>query len=178
MTPTKEDMNLIASLMATDFRDVIFSVIRRWEAIRPQEPQAEPPAPMTFGDPPQGYTWHNPKNLTPEQVEVDKGWRLFMKGEARSDGYEDYIVGDWTAGDREMIQSGQPLSQIVTYRTKAPLPAPKPTPEELERLEFEAWATVECYSIERNGYEYLWGSTGNAWAAWKAARNNNFRAVQ
>ena len=101
-----------------------------------------------------------------------------MKGEARSDGYEDYIVGDWTAGDREMIQSGKPLSQIVTYRTKAPLPAPKPTPEELERLEFEAWATGECYSIERKGYEYLWGSTRSVWAAWKAARYNNFRAAQ
>lgn len=94
----------------------------------------EPPKPLTFGEPPAGWTWHNPENLTPGQVEVDQGWRLCLMKEMADIDHQLMIGGDWTGA----IRSSAPFSNYsAAYRTKAPLPAPKPTAEEMERAAFE-----------------------------------------
>ena len=149
MTPTKKDMDELAALMKPDFRNVIFSVIRRWEAIRPQD----------------DTRLMRTNHTLAKEVE-----RL----QRRVAGLKTDIV----ELNQRMHERTQAFLAKEAKKAPAPLPAPKPTPEELERLEFEAWATGECYSIERKGYEYLWGSTRSVWAAWKAARYNNFRAAQ
>jgi len=86
---------------------------------------------LTFGKPPEGREWHNPEKLTPEQVEVDKGWRLMLVGEAVPDGYEfiNFSKTRWSEGDDwfgKKAGVGDPSNFWVknTYRTKAPLPAP------------------------------------------------------
>jgi len=85
----------------------------------------------TFGKPPEGWEWHNPQNLTPEQVEVDKGWRLMLVGEAVPDGYEfiNFSKTLWSEGEDwfgKKAGVGDPGNFWVknTYRTKAPLLAP------------------------------------------------------
>lgn len=91
---------------------------------------ANPPA-LSFGDPPPGHTWHNPENLTPEQVEVDKGWRLCCEDEV-----DDFAHECWINRDSEWVKAGSSggktfkqfaaicPSVVATYRTKAPLPEP------------------------------------------------------
>lgn len=69
---------------------------------------------------PKGYDWHNPDNLTPEQVGVSDGWRLLLKSEIDpnrplTEEIECYRFGDWdkTWGGNQ---------SELTYRTKWPLP--------------------------------------------------------
>ena len=139
-------------------------------------PLMEPePEPLAFPDPPHGWEWHNPENLTPEQVWVRDGWRLMAKGEPRHKGYQDYIGKYWTDGSRPELESGARLSDDITYRTKAPLPAPKPTPEEVERAEFETWAArpgieLDLRRLDFDNRPYIDNSTQQAFWAWKAAK--------
>lgn len=89
--------------------------------------------PLKFPDPPEGRKWHNPENLTPEQVEINKGWRLCLKGEWRMLGMEflDESESCWRILDRLGFESSKTLYPSVTYRTKSPLPdSEKPEPEE------------------------------------------------
>lgn len=79
----------------------------------------KPPAPaLTFGDPPAGHKWHNPENLTPEQVEVDKGWRLCLEDETSNIDHQVFGGGQWI----NATYAGCTFEgTLYTYRTKAPL---------------------------------------------------------
>lgn len=116
------------------------------------------PAPLTFGDPPKGRTWHNPENLTPEQVEVDKGYRLFLTGEEVASDCQLLCHGEW------MASSGS--KPYWTYRTRSPLPDPKPDKEEVERREFEAWAITQGFTKRELEAVYDYPLDGY-WEAWK-----------
>jgi hypothetical protein len=74
-----------------------------------------------FPDPPLGRKWHNPENLTPEEVGIADGWRLCLEDEPGNlpDQYlnDDY---EWTGG--ECIIDTPYGNFESTYRTKAPLP--------------------------------------------------------
>lgn len=76
---------------------------------------------ITSGDPPPGHKWHNPENLTPEQVEVDQGFRLCLEYEIIP---EDAQLK--TTDDRDIWipsrQVGDRAEASITYRTKAALP--------------------------------------------------------
>ncbi len=85
------------------------------------------PAPLGFPDLPPGEEWHNPDGLTPEQVEVHKGWRLLTKKEI-STRIEDLSCGmlngeQWQRHHRKFIDNGC-LGNYpgATYRTRDPLP--------------------------------------------------------
>lgn len=87
--------------------------------------------PLEFPAPPEGESWHNPDGLTAEQVEVDKGWRLLLVSEIKTE--DNY---------REDIQFWPPIgwgdsfgywtSHTFSFRTKLPPPTPK------KRLPLEA----------------------------------------
>ncbi len=109
------------------------AAIERWEAIRPKD-QATP-EPLAFPDPPHGYAFHNPENLTPEQVGISSGWRLMVEGELRADGTQWWNDHEFEFVPGAKHRLGDSMGMNTTYRTKAPLPAPKPTPEEIERQE-------------------------------------------
>ena len=73
--------------------------------------------------PPKGEEWHNPQNLTPEQVGVKDGWRLALKSEvcdAHPIRYKCEMAfsegGAWEGG------LGHGDTVYNTYRTKEPLP--------------------------------------------------------
>ena len=138
----------------------------RTQAFLARESKPVAATPLTFGDPPVGYTWHNPENLTPEQVEVDKGWRLLLVGEIATKKRDDvWICGIFhsvNGYDGDVAGLEQPTAG---FRTKAPLPEPKPTPEEIERREFEA-VMLDKFP------EFCWASdfSQGAFAGWKAAR--------
>lgn len=123
-----------------------------------------------FGNPPEGYTWHNPQGLTPQQVETGDGWRLVLDQEADSltphqlTPHQIFLNGQWEPMNiifKDIFQ-GMPGA----FRTKAPLPM-------TERQKFEAWSVHE-----RNGLDitsrpdglYVNPYTYAAWQAWKAAK--------
>jgi len=89
------------------------------------------PRPLEFPAPPEGESWHNPENLTAEQVEVDKGWRLLTTGE-RSSASDDRL--HFSGSDRQAwvklsgrwdVGGNCGNGELVTYRTRRPLPQPK-----------------------------------------------------
>jgi len=79
---------------------------------------------LQFPELPEGESWHNPDNLTPEQVEVDKGWRLLTKSERKRralSSEEIYDCSGW--GDASKSWGNEHLfgaSPHITYRTKTP----------------------------------------------------------
>ncbi len=93
---------------------LILSILANYDEIRR--------APLTFPDPPEGREWQNPDNLTPEQVGVPE-WRLLLRGESRDPTNQEYFSDEW-----EPLSSGESKDQLagLTYRTRAPLPAPAP----------------------------------------------------
>ena len=132
MKPTPDQLKSLHHILISTvapLSECLTVVIDHWEAIRAA------PEPLTFPDPPHGWKWHNPANLTPEQVGIADGWRLCL-GEETSLPNECYIQGNWSIAAHD----GGPFLEMTTttYRTKAPLPAPKPTPEEIEAAEIEA----------------------------------------
>lgn len=67
--------------------------------------------------------WHNPDNLTPEQVDPNgEGWRLLLKEEIGSHGPLSQEIEKWTycCWDDTAWRGGTPT---FTYRVKWPLPA-------------------------------------------------------
>ncbi len=162
--------------------------IEIWESIRPSETaritelEAELKAaraaflavgtptikPLQFPDPPSGYGgWHNPENLTPEQVGIDEGWRLCLKEEQARRGIDEIseIGGPW------MVVEGLAgsLDSDFTYRTREPLPPPKPTPEELDRTEFEKAMRADGYQVSVTSSGVYYGDTDDHFAGWQAA---------
>lgn len=106
-----------------------------------------------FGNPPEGYTWHNPDDLTPDQVETGDGWRLCLK-----DNYQ-----RWEKGTRpkntEIWINGWVYGVAVfggghTYRTKEPLP-------KTEFQKFEKWAHSQSLAASQPMFE-----------AWKAGKES------
>jgi len=120
--------------------------------------------PLEFGDPPAGWTWHNPGNLTPEQVEVDKRWRLCLVGETIPEDYEYYreISETWHPGCNPHRSAGVGTESCPwvrnTYRTKAPLPAAK-TPEEIEHAAFQAWYDAAPLEQRVHAAKHGWKAT-------------------
>ena len=96
---------------------------------------APEPEPLAFPDPPHGWEWHNPEKLTPGQVGILDGWRLYLIGEKPSVDCEQHDDPSWLAWGSGTAAFDE--SYVCTYRTKAPLPTPKPTPEEIALQEFE-----------------------------------------
>lgn len=85
--------------------------------------------PSEFPKLPEGMEWHNPHNLTPEQVQVEQGWRLLTKDENKTaiKDNRDFSKSDrqqWTAGSWD--KGGNCGDAIMgTYRTRKPIPQPK-----------------------------------------------------
>lgn len=75
-----------------------------------------------FPEPPDGEQWHNPANLTPEQVGVKDGWRLALVSEvsttiALCGKVEMWRFKKWDRSEHWICDSiGE------TYRTREPLP--------------------------------------------------------
>ncbi len=88
--------------------------------------------PLQFPELPEDESWHNPDNITPHDVEVDKGWRLLLKSEAQdrqqfhSDNAPDAgKFHGWLRGSEKWSTGLNGLCLGITYRTRAPLPTPK-----------------------------------------------------
>lgn len=91
-----------------------------------------------FPNPPEGEEWHNPENLTPEQVGISKRYRLALKsgifvGNKRG-GFDVWTIAkDWAGGI-------SPNISVFTYRTKCPLPSkPKLVPFEAGDIPAVCW---------------------------------------
>lgn len=85
-----------------------------------------PPFPVVkveslFPDPPAGKNWHNPDNLTPEEVGIADGWRLCLAQEYCKIPDEYRQNGAWVRGYPAIRIRYMDLTD--TYRTKAPLPS-------------------------------------------------------
>jgi len=155
MKPTPKQLKALHHILISTgapLSECLTLVIDHWEVIR------DTPEPLAFPDPPHGWEWHNPEKLTPELIGITDGWRLLVQGEPRP---VDVFFWD-TRWVMSAIHSDCNISSLYTYRTKAPLPAPKPTAEELEKAEFLAWWKSTEY----------WASDDKILArqAWKAAK--------
>lgn len=85
---------------------------------------------LQFPAPPEGEKWHNPDNLTPEQVEIDKGYRLRLESEKVGNSDEFWLtIGAWS----KTLHSGYNLEAVYTYRTREPLLV-KEKPSQQEQL--------------------------------------------
>jgi hypothetical protein len=103
--------------------------------------------PLKFPKLPEGEEWNNPDNLTPEQVEVDKGWRLLTVSEVLQNqkiiNNEPFPDTDYQLYRRDNVgfwdfftgYTGTFLNN--TYRTRKPLPKPQ-THVEMTVAEIEA----------------------------------------
>lgn len=76
---------------------------------------------------PEGYDWHNPTNLSPDCVGVNKGWRLLLKSEIISERNCTYEIQGWSGGKWDST-SWCGADDFITYRTKWPLPSAVKTP--------------------------------------------------
>lgn len=90
----------------------------------------------TFPPPPAGHAWHNPDNLTPEQV--SEGYRLLLKNEIHDDRKLSLEIECWLV-DKIWDTSGWTGgSSDLTYRVPLatwPIPAPmEPMPDAAEAL--------------------------------------------
>ncbi len=67
------------------------------------------------------HQFHNPENLTPEQYEANKGWRLLTKAElvTKPEGvqYRSTNTRQWLSCFRDGV-----VADECSYRTRAPLP--------------------------------------------------------
>lgn len=86
------------------------------------------PAPLTFPPPPEGESWHNPHNLTPEQV--GEGYRLLLVSELKNRALHETIHA-WREGGWD-VSGWSGTSDDITYRVSSLTPfhwdAPKRIP--------------------------------------------------
>jgi hypothetical protein len=75
-----------------------------------------------FPEPPAGEEWHNPDELSPEQVGVNDGWRLLLESETQEDERVDYIEL-WSPEHRHFTSGKYYPTDSQTFRTKRPLPS-------------------------------------------------------
>jgi hypothetical protein len=122
--------------------------------------------PQPFQPLPPGEEWSNPDNLTPEQVEVDKGFRLLTKREIKIPFYGSwsYDIHKWEG--RTWSRSGWCADSVkYTYRVPVssfPLPVErKKVPLSfsdivpgcaIRRKEIDGWLLV--YSANNNGVRH------------------------
>lgn len=133
----------------------VWTTLENWETLSTNEhgvytqphghrndilPFADLPRPATFQPLPEGMEWHNPHNLTPEQVGED--WRLLVKGEKKPVDVQSFrnATNGWCVGNLR-----EPVSIEVTYRTHLPLPTWHPwTDEEKRRYVGAMTRKYEC----------------------------------
>jgi len=84
-------------------------------------------APLRLPDPPEGEEWHNPANLTPDQIEVEKGYRLLLKSEIGGKPTSQPLEGKCDAFlyGKYWEDENEGYDEVLTYRTKVPLPVKK-----------------------------------------------------
>jgi len=101
-----------------------------------------------------GQQWHNPENLTPEQV--GEGWRPLVVGEQIHEGCECKPMWDrtsWHPGLDTHFKAG--VWSPITYRTRAPLPAAK------QRVKLGPGDLPGgCVWVRINGNSDIWIVTG------------------
>jgi len=86
--------------------------------------------PLEFPQLPEGEEWHNPFNLTPKQIEVNKGYRLLLKSEvtqstlALKGKCERYCILDYN-NSMVWVRGWDGNGLLYQYRTEVPLPTKK-----------------------------------------------------
>jgi hypothetical protein len=103
--------------------------------------------PETFPPAPEGTAWHNPENLTPEQVGVSEGWRLLLEDERVYQQDQCFENRHWLGTCN--YEHGK-MNRRLTYRTKRPLPTPpKRVPLEAEDIPAVCWVRLAgtCYMV-------------------------------
>lgn len=97
--------------------------------------------PSEFPAPPKECQWHNPHNLTPEQVEVEDGWRLLLRSEIDYSASGKNDCQKWHDTRREWMEDmrgNHGRFSTDTYRTNRLLPEPKKLPEKQPYTQ-ESW---------------------------------------
>lgn len=154
-----------------DFReaigtDEVYTITCGWipNGASPRDPDGlyrrKRPVHPPFGDPPDGYTWHNPDNLTPEQVGTADGWRLCCKEETANLPDEGWLLGKKAWVSPIGATSDKYQKTEATYRTKAPLPM-------TERQKFDEWFNSQY--VTQHVTDPL---RSTIFAAWKAAKQS------
>lgn len=131
--------------------DVIKTVTQLFEAIEGNHEIRIKQTPIP--DPPDGEKWHNPNNLTAEQIGIDAGWRLLLKSEIDASRFK-RVCQLWTAG-RLWLSRVCGICETATYRTKAdefPVGSLKPKSE--TELLAEKLDDIADYLTER-GYGHI-----------------------
>lgn len=127
---------------------------------------------LDFLEPTKGQEWHNPLKFNASKVGVHEGWRLLLKSELMPNPVEywlDYRPGRWdTVTNTDYF--GRKLEDLPkkggTYRTRAPLPKPEPTPEELEETANQkAW---KDFLVHINGLDAFRGEKEALHFGWRA----------
>lgn len=129
---------------------------------------------LQFPAPPKGKQWHNPENYSPEQIEIDKGWRLTLVGEEKG---RDWEIETDSSGNTEescdwQLSDYNAFDKNWTYRTKAPLPVETPELDSIQ-VQFEEWAESLGWGVDfsKDKYgDYSSDETSLAWLAWKTAQ--------
>lgn len=94
-TPTKWDANGSFADLVTHHADLMLSI-------------------TAFPDPPAGEVWHNPENLTPEQV--GEGYRLLLASEISTKRNAEYFIEYWHSTGRWSNDGACGACQRDTYR--------------------------------------------------------------
>jgi len=81
--------------------------------------------PLKFSKPPEGEEWHNPANLTADQIEVDKGYRLLLKSEIGNKEINHPLFRKCETFRSSWWKGSWGGCDGATYRTKVPLPTKK-----------------------------------------------------
>lgn len=134
------------------------------------------PKPLTFPEPPEGEKWHNPDNITPDQL--GEGYRLLLESEITNGRKRTRLINRWDKADnRWLARSWAGDHKNFTYCVPASTPfhwdKPKPKirvplgPEDVPpgsvfrrpRCHIVAWITP--VSVLTTGIQYIDGSIGN-----------------
>jgi hypothetical protein len=115
--------------------------------------------PLEFPPLPEGLEWHLPKNLTPKEYEVDKGWRPAVKGEMQTPGYEYFTAGNWEPG-RNYDYAADVLNKECPVRIPISTPFPEP-PKKVVRVPLEP-SDLPAFFWIRGNFEQ-WLCTGRCW---------------
>ncbi len=101
--------------------------------------------PAEFPPLPEGWTWHNPFDWTPEQFGVEDGWRPAVREVECTGGVKDgwqwtWDDGDWSETAKWVIHKNE---KTQAYRTKAPLPVkPKLKRVPLSKEDFDGMPVI------------------------------------
>lgn len=109
---------------------------------------------LEFPAPPEGETWHNPLNLTPEVVEIDKGYRLLLKSEIglKFSDHPLFNKCDKFYNHKWNCQN-EGYESYYTYRTLEPLPKKKVLVKKY--VNFKNYNGSALWVLGFNGYKTL-----------------------